>query len=65
MSKVSLKSQIAALERAIGSSGKPGIFREGHQELHRKHLEAGLESLRWLDRNEAWIKSEDNRGKFR
>ena len=56
MNKVSLKSQIAALEVAIGQSGRSGL-REGHQELQRKHLEAALQTLRLIARNEAAIRA--------
>lgn len=51
---VTIGSQIAALETAIGRGG-PGIFREGHHEIHRKQLEAALRTLRFVEQNEAAI----------
>jgi len=51
---VSIDSQVAALELAIGHGG-PAIFREGHHEIHRKQLEAALRTLRFVQQNEAAI----------
>ena len=48
MSKVSLASQIAAVEAA--AAGKTPIGR-AQVELQQQHLTAALQSLRWLDRN--------------
>lgn len=48
MGKVTLKAQVKALETAIGKGG-PGIWREGYHEVHRKQLEAALQTLKCLD----------------
>lgn len=50
MKNVSIRSQISALEIALGRNGC-GVWREPQQELHRKPLEAALETLRLVERH--------------
>ncbi|WP_275789722.1 hypothetical protein [Pararhizobium gei] len=54
MREVTIEAQIKALEAAIGSGG-PGIWREGHQEVHRKQLEAALRTLKFFAVNAEMI----------
>lgn len=55
MSKVSLASQIAAIEVAAG--GRSATMSRGQKELHETHLRAAIASLRWLRDNEAAIRA--------
>lgn len=55
MSKISLKSQIAAIETFLRLNVRVDAGARGT--LHREHMQAALETLRWLDRNEEKIKA--------
>lgn len=54
MSKISLKSQVAALETFQRLNVRIDAGARGT--LHREHMQAALETLRWLERNEEKIK---------
>ena len=55
MSKVSLSSQIAAVEVVI--SGRSATFSGSKRDLHRDHMLAALRSLQFLQRHEAAIRA--------
>lgn len=55
MSKVSLKSQIAAIEMFLRLNVRVDAGARGT--LHREHMQAALETLRWLERHEDEIKA--------
>ena len=55
MSKVSLKSQVAALETFLRLNVRVDAGARGA--LHRKHMQAALDTLKWLERNEDKIKA--------
>lgn len=54
MSKVSLKSQVAAIETFLRLNVRIDAGARGT--LHREHMQAALETLKWLERNEDKIK---------
>ena len=49
--KVSIQSQIAALETAIDRGRRSVTMRASEIELHQRQLQAALETLRWVERN--------------
>jgi hypothetical protein len=54
MSKVSLESQIAAVE-AVAHAG--ALERGAKGSLQKEHLQAAARTLRWLRTNEAQVKA--------
>lgn len=55
MSKVSLKSQVAAIETFLRLNVHIDAGARG--KLHREHMQAALDTLQWLERNEEKIKA--------
>ena len=52
--RVSLKSQIAAIE--VVTNGRTGGLHAAGRELHAMHLQAAIETLRWVQRHEATVR---------
>lgn len=55
MTKVSIQSQIAAIEAA--ADGKAASYRGTQKELHVDHMRAAAQTLRWVRRYEAEIRA--------
>ncbi|WP_440410695.1 hypothetical protein [Neorhizobium petrolearium] len=54
MTKVSIQSQIAAVEAA--AFGKAATYRGTQKDLHQEHLRAAAQTLRFVRRNEDAIR---------
>jgi hypothetical protein len=54
LSKISLKSQVAAIETFLRLNVRIDAGSRGT--LHREHMQAALDTLKWLERNEEAVK---------
>ncbi|MDM9647717.1 hypothetical protein [Rhizobium sp. S163] len=56
MAKVSLSSQIEAIDAFLQRGNRAAVFPGAKGDLHRDHMRAVGETLRWVQRNEPDIR---------